>query len=124
MLGGIIILEESYIKINSDISKINSDISKITTNYIELFFISSSYVDIWNIRSEKELILSREEVLSACINHIVKKEPVDKIELMYKIRKSMDLFDFNIEFLDNVINNMIKKDYIKYNKEKLEKLIW
>ena len=43
---------------------------------------------------------------------------------MYKIRKSMDLFDFNIEFLDNVINNMIKKDYIKYNKEKLEKLIW
>ena len=124
LLGGIIILEESYIKINSDISKINSDISKITTNYIELFFISSSYVDIWNIRSEKELILSREEVLSACINHIVKKEPVDKIELMYKIRKSMDLFDFNIEFLDNVINNMIKKDYIKYNKEKLEKLIW
>lgn len=124
LLGGIIILEESYIKINSDISKINSDISKITTNYIELFFISSSYVDIWNVRNEKELILSREEVLSTCINHIVKKEPVNKIELMYKIRKSMDLFDFNIEFLDNVINNMIKKDYIKYNKEKLEKLIW
>jgi hypothetical protein len=124
LLGGIIILEESYIKINSDISKINSDISKITTNYIELFFISSSYVDIWNVRNEKELILSREDVLSTCINHIVKKEPVNKIELMYKIRKSMDLFDFNIEFLDNVINNMIKKDYIKYNKEKLEKLIW
>lgn len=117
LLGGIIILEESYIKINSDISKISTD-------YIDLFFISSNYVDIWNIRREKELISSREDVLSTCINHFVKIEPVDKIELMTKIKNSMDLFDFNMEFLDNVINNMIKKDYIKYNEKKLEKIFW
>lgn len=117
LLGGIIILEDSNIKINSDISK-------ITTNYIDLFFTSSGYADIWNIRREKELILSREEVLSTWINHFLKKESLEKIELMSKIKKSMDLFEFNIDFLDNVINDMITKDYIKYNKEKLEKIIY
>jgi len=117
LLGGIIILEDSNIKINSDISK-------ITTNYIDLFFTSSGYADIWNIRREKELILSREEVLSTWINHFLKKESLEKIELMSKIKKSMDLFEFNIDFLDIVINDMITKDYIKYNKEKLEKIIY
>ena len=117
LLGGIIILEDSNIKINSDISK-------ITTNYIDLFFTSSGYADIWNIRRENELILSREEVLSTWINHFLKKELLEKIELMSKIKKSMDLFEFNIDFLDNVINDMITKDYIKYNKEKLEKIIY
>ena len=117
LLGGIIILEDSNIKINSDISK-------ITTNYIDLFFTSSGYADIWNIRREKELILSREEVLSSWINHFLKKESLEKIELMSKIKKSMNLFEFNIDFLDNVINDMITKDYIKYNKEKLEKIIY
>jgi hypothetical protein len=117
LLGEIIILEDSNIKINSDISK-------ITTNYIDLFFTSSGYADIWNIRREKELILSREEVLSTWINHFLKKESLEKIELMSKIKKSMDLFEFNIDFLDIVINDMITKDYIKYNKEKLEKIIY
>jgi hypothetical protein len=117
LLGGIIILEDSNIKINSDISK-------ITTNYIDLFFTSSGYADIWNIRREKELILSREEVLSTWINHFLKKESLEKIELMSKIKKSMDLFEFNIDFLDIIINDMITKDYIKYNKEKLEKIIY
>jgi hypothetical protein len=117
LLGGIIILEDSNIKINSDISK-------ITTNYIDLFFTSSGYADIWNIRRQKELILSREEVLSTWINHFLKKESLEKIELMSKIKKSMDLFEFNIDFLDIIINDMITKDYIKYNKEKLEKIIY
>jgi len=117
LLGGIIILEDSNIKINSDISK-------ITTNYIDFFFTSSGYADIWNIRREKELILSREEVLSTWINHFLKKESLEKIELMSKIKKSMDLFEFNIDFLDIIINDMITKDYIKYNKEKLEKIIY
>jgi hypothetical protein len=36
----------------------------------------------------------------------------------------MDLFEFNIDFLDIIINDMITKDYIKYNKEKLEKIIY
>ena len=117
LLGGIIILEDDNIKINSDISK-------ITTNYIELFFTSSGYVDIWNVNREKELILSREEVLASCINHFLKKESLEKIELMFKIKKSMDLFEFTIDFLDNVIIDMITKKYIKYNQEKLEKIIW
>lgn len=117
LLGGIIILEDDNIKINSDISK-------ITTNYIELFFTSSGYVDIWNVNREKELILSREEVLSSWINHFLKKESLEKIELMFKIKKSMDLFEFTIDFLDNVIIDMITKKYIKYNQEKLEKIIW
>jgi hypothetical protein len=117
LLGGIIILEDSNIKINSDISK-------ITTNYIDLFFTSSGYADIWNIRRKKELILTREEVLSTWINHFLKKESLEKIELMSKIKKSMDLFEFNIDFLDIIINDMITKDYIKYNKEKLEKIIY
>ena len=117
LLGGIIILEDDNIKINSNTSKIAS-------NYIDLFFTSSSYADIWSVNREKELILSREEVLSTWINHFLKKESLEKIKLMSKIKKSMDLFEFNIDFLDNVINDMITKDYIKYNKEKLEKIIY
>ena len=117
LLGKIIKLEENKIKINQDITN-------ISTNYIELFFTSSGYIDIWNNRREKELVLSREEVLSSWINHFVKKESISKIELFYKIQKSLNLFDFNIEFLDKVINDMIIKDYIKYNEDKIEKIIW
>ena len=117
LLGGIIILEDDNIKINSNTSKIAS-------NYIDLFFTSSSYADIWSVNREKELILSREEVLSSCINHFLKKESLEKIELMFKIKKSMDLFEFTIDFLDNVIVDMCNKKYIKYNQEKLEKIIW
>ena len=117
LLGGIIILENDNIKINSNTSKIAS-------NYVELFFTSSSYADIWNVNREKELILSREEVLSSWINHFLKKESLEKIELMSKIKKSMDLFELSIDFLDNVIVDMCNKKYIKYNQEKLEKIIW
>ena len=117
LLGGIIILEDDNIKINSNTSKIAS-------NYVELFFTSSGYIDIWNVNREKELILSREEVLSSWINHFLKKESLEKIELMSKIKKSMDLFEFTIDFLDNVIIDMITKKYIKYNEKKLEKIIW
>jgi hypothetical protein len=117
LLGGIIILEDDNIKINSNTHY-------IATNYIELFFTSSNYVDIWNVNREKELILSREEVLSSWINHFLKKESLEKIQLMSKIKKSMDLFEFTIDFLDIVIIDMINKKYIKYNQEKLEKIIW
>ena len=117
LLGRIIKLDESKIKINEDITN-------ISTNYIDLFFTSSGYIDIWNNKREKELILSREEVLSSWINHFVKKESISKIDLFYKIQKSINLFDFNIDFLDKVINDMIAKDYIKYNEDKIEKIIW
>jgi hypothetical protein len=80
--------------------------------------------DIWNVNREKELILSREEVLSSWINHFLKKESLEKMELMCKIKKSMDLFELSIDFLDNVIVDMCNKKYIKYNQEKLEKIIW
>ena len=43
-----------------------------------MFFTSSGYIDIWNNKREKELILSREEVLSSWINHFVKKESISK----------------------------------------------
>jgi len=112
------------IKIENNKIKINTEINNITTNYIDLFFTSSGYIDIWNNRREQELILSREEVLSSWITHFLKKESSDKTDLYYKIKKSIDLFDFNIEFLDKVINDMIEKDYIKYNDDKLEKIIW
>jgi hypothetical protein len=137
LLGGIIILEDDNIKINSNTSNIASNYiasnyiatnyiatNYIATNYIELFFTSSNYVDIWNVNREKELILSREEVLSSWINHFLKKESLEKIQLMSKIKKSMDLFEFTIDFLDIVIIDMINKKYIKYNQEKLEKIIW
>ena len=117
LLGKIIKLEKNKIKINEDIAN-------ISTNYIELFFTSSGYIDIWNNKRESEIVLSREEVLTSWINHFVKKEPISKIDLFYKIQKSMNLFDFNIEFLDKVINDMIVKDYIKYNEDKIEKIIW
>lgn len=112
------------IKIENNKIKINTEIDNITTNYIDLFFTSSGYIDIWNNRREQELQLSREEVLSSCITHFLKKESCNKTDLYYKIKKSIDLFDFNIEFLDKVINDMIEKDYIKYNDDKIEKIIW
>ena len=112
------------IKIENNKIKINTEIDNITTNYIDLFFTSSGYVDIWNNRREQELQLSREEVLSSWITHFLKKESCNKTDLYYKIKKSIDLFDFNIEFLDKVINDMIEKDYIKYNDDKIEKIIW
>jgi hypothetical protein len=109
----------------NDIITLNSNIEKMSTNYIEIFFSTTNYTDIWNKRREVELQMSREDVLSSWINHFVKKVSYNIGELYDKIKVQLTLFEFDKTLLEKVVTTMIEKDYIKYNSEnKLEKLLW
>jgi len=118
LFGGIL-------KQENDIITLNSDIDKMSTNYVDIFFSTTNYTDIWNKRREVELQMTREDVLSSWINHFVKKVSCDIVELYDKIKAQLTLFEFDKKLLEKVVTSMIEKDYIKYNSEnKLEKLLW
>ena len=106
IVGGIV-------KIEKEILVISKEIEKISCDFISLFFSSTNYIDVWNKRREEELIMSRKDTLSACVNHFIKKASVSVDELYGFIKSSMNLFDFQKSDLTEVIEMMESKDYLK-----------
>ena len=106
IVGGIVKIEKEILVISKEIEKISSD-------FISLFFSSTNYIDVWNKRREDELIMSRKDTLSACVNHFIKKASVSVDELYGFIKSSMNLFDFQKSDLTEVIEMMESKDYLK-----------
>jgi hypothetical protein len=106
IVGGIVKIEKEILVISKEIEKISSD-------FISLFFSSTNYIDVWNKRREEELIMSRKDTLSACVNHFIKKASVSVDELYGFIKSSMNVFDFQKSDLTEVIEMMESKDYLK-----------
>jgi hypothetical protein len=117
IVGGIVKIEKETLIISKEIEKISSD-------FISLFFSSSNYADVWNKKREDELIMNRKDTLSACINHFVKKSPSTVDELYSLIKSSMNLFDFEKTDLNEVIEIMISKDYIKIDEGIVHKILY
>lgn len=111
---------------NSDNTiSLNNQPDNVSTNYVDIFFGTSDYSDIWNKRRDVELTMDRKDILSTQVNHFVKKNPETLDELFMKISQSNNLFEFDKALLTEVVDNMISKDYIKYNTDnKLEKVYW
>jgi hypothetical protein len=117
IVGGIIINNKNMLSVETNIEKVSSD-------FIKVFFNSSNYANVWEEKRKEELIMNRKDVLSACINHFVKKGNCTVDELFGKIKETMDLFSFSVDDLVEVINTMISKDYIKKEGDLVEKLVW
>ena len=117
IIGGIIVNNQNILSVETNIDKVSSD-------FIKVFFNSSNYANVWEEKRKEELIMNRKDVLSACINHFVKKGNLTVDELFGKIKETMNLFSFSVDDLVEVINTMISKDYIKKEGDLVEKLMW
>jgi hypothetical protein len=117
LYGEIIILNKNNI---FEISKKNN----IQSDYIDIFFKTSNYSNIWEEKRYYEIISSREDILCANINHIIKKENMTEIELFNTLKTKINVFTFDKSIFDIVIQKMITNDYIKINNNKFEKIYW
>jgi hypothetical protein len=109
---------EKYLILNNN----NPDIIK--NNLIEIFFTLSDYAIIFEQRKYDELILSRTEIICANINHIVKKNPLSKIELFKKLCDDINVFELTEDNFLIALKYMIDHDYISYNNDIIAKLLY
>jgi hypothetical protein len=117
IFGGILKMTQEQIELNTNIDSISYD-------YIHIFFSTSNYGSIWENKREEELILEREDILSANINHYAKIKPIEKNELFDVISKNLHVFTLDKDFYEKVITIMIDKDYIKVENNMVEKLLY
>ena len=116
------------IKIKTLIDKqlvLTDNINDVTSfDFINIFFNTTNYGTIWEERRQNELIMAREDILSANINHFVKINKMNKDELFELISNKMSVFTLDREFFEKVLQIMINKDYISIDDNMIEKLLW
>ena len=116
------------IKIKTLIDKqlvLTDNINDVTSfDFINIFFNTTNYGTIWEERRQNELIMAREDILSANINHFVKINKMNKDELFELISDKMSVFTLDREFFEKVLQIMINKDYISIDDNMIEKLLW
>ena len=93
-------------------------------NLIEIFFTNSDYSNIWQENKIQELAHSREEIIMANINHVIKLRNLSQNSLYKNVRKSITLFDVTIDMFDKSIQYMILHQYIKIDSDNIIKVIW
>jgi protein-tyrosine phosphatase len=94
------------------------------TDYINIFFTTTNYIDIWEQKRNNEIVMRKEDIISSLINHFVKKQSVTLETLYNTICENMKLFIIMKEMYHKVVEDMIKKDYIKYKDNLLVKLVY
>jgi 3D (Asp-Asp-Asp) domain-containing protein len=90
----------SIIKINEDNISLTTDVSNISTNYIDIFFTTTNYANIWEQRIVKELIMNRLDIINSQINHFVKKTPLSKEDLFRKVSENINVFELTMDIFD------------------------
>lgn len=116
LYGGILYQENDFIQISTSYNNVD--------NYITIFFNTTDYSNIWEKKRVDEFVLSRIDILSTWVNHFVKHTPMILAELYLKIKTRITIFDFDIGLLEEVVNIMIKKDYITYVSDKIHKIVY
>ena len=117
LFGGIV-------KINDDNISLTTDVSNISTNYIDIFFTTTNYANIWEQRMIKELIMNRQDVVNSQINHFIKTTPLSKEDLYRKVSENINVFELTMDIFDKSITHMIDNDYIKLENGLFEKLLY
>lgn len=116
--------------ITSRLFKINNDLMILTssnnfnTNLIEVFFSTSDYVNIWEQRRKDELILSREEIVYANINHQIKIKPMTKSQLFDSLVKVIEVFELDEIVFNKALDYMCKMDYITIKEDSYTKIVY
>ena len=115
LLGGILTIKNDIITLSEDNDK---------QDYIEIFFNTTNYRNIWESKRREEFAMNRIDVINSLINHHVKKNRLSKEELFEKI-KSNDTFEVPLELFNKSIDLMIEKDYVKINESgAVEKILY
>jgi hypothetical protein len=94
------------------------------TNLIEVFFSNSDYVNIWEQQRKDEIVLSRNEIICANINHQLKIQPMTKDQLFKSLVQTINVFELDETTFNKSIDYMCKSDYIKINDTIYEKIIY
>jgi hypothetical protein len=117
IFGGILKLNDNEIVLVKKAELISSD-------FINIFFTTTNYGNIWEQRRKEELIMNRHDVISAQINHFVKLKPLSKDELFKTVASNIKVFELDIELFNKNIEMMVEKDYIKLDGDMVTKLFW
>ena len=116
--------------VSSKLLKVSNDYLILTkeatfnTNPIDVFFNISDYADIWEQNRKDELVLSRQEIICANINQLLKNKPLSKSELFETICNLVNVFEVDNNIFDKSIDYMCKMDYIKLNNDLYEKIVY
>jgi hypothetical protein len=119
-----------YSLISGGLLKMNGNNISLSTsgpfkeNLIEIFFTNSDYAMIWQENKTRELAHSREEIIMANINHIVKTRNINRNELYDTIKKAISLFEVTTDMFDKATDYMTNHRYIETNSDSVIKLIW
>jgi len=114
----------NILKLNGNEIIIGNNGDLISSDFINIFFTTTNYGNIWEQKRKEELIMCRIDITSAQINHFVKLKPISKDELFKTVSSNIKVFELDIELFDKTINIMIDKDYIKFENELLTKVFW
>jgi hypothetical protein len=119
-----------YSLISGGLLKMNGNNISLSTsgpfkeNLIEIFFTNSDYAMIWQENKTRELAHSREEIIMANINHIVKTRSINRNELYDSIKKAIGLFEVTTDMFDKATDYMTNHRYIETNSDNVCKLVW
>lgn len=86
---------------------------KFTKNLVDVFFSSSECVSLWEQRRDQELAHSREEIVYANVNHLLKLKAIDVTELFEMAVRAINIFELDRKVFDKAIGHMCSMDYIK-----------
>ena len=117
IFGGILKLENNELIVVDKADTISSD-------FITIFFTTTNYGNIWEQKRKDELIMNRQDVISAQINHFVKQKPISKDELFKLVSSNIKVFELDALLFNKTIDAMVENSYIKLDNDLYEKLLW
>ena len=116
--------------ITSGLFKMQNDTMILTSstnfnnNLIEVFFNTSDYANIWEQRRKNELVSSREEIVYANINHLIKIKSMTKIQLFDSLVKVIEVFELDEIIFNKALDYMCKMDYIILKEDFYNKIVY
>ena len=104
--------------ISSNILIIKNNILKLGTNninndLINIFLNISDYSIIVEQKRMDDFVHSRIDIVNANINHILKREQIEKNQLFNKVKNNITLFELDKEIFNKSIDYLEKRDYIQ-----------
>lgn len=99
-------------------------VDNFTTDLIQVFFNISDYTNIWQQLRENEIVLSREEIVCANINNLIKTQSMTDSQLFDSLVKVIKVFELDDIIFKKSLNYMCKMDYINLNGDLYEKIIY
>jgi hypothetical protein len=119
VLSNVLKVKDNIIILETEIKNNN-----FKSNIIEIFFSTSDYASIYEEKRAHELANSREDILKANINSIIKKQSMNKNNLLQLLIKQITVFEVTDDLLNKVLIEMIKMDYIELKDDMYSKLFY